>query len=97
MFRLRTVATIAIGFGAGYIVGTKAGRPAYDRLVASLNEAAGQLGLTRAVGDGQTSGDATNDELANLRETATVGVPGQPDQGRKHAAIPTPTPTVAQA
>lgn len=97
MFRLRTVTTLAIGYGVGYVMGSKAGRPAYERLVASVTTAANQLGIARASEGGPTSTDATNDELVSLRDSTTVGMPGQPDQGRDHAAIVTPTPAQARS
>jgi hypothetical protein len=92
MFRLRTVVTLAIGFGAGYVAGTRAGRPAYERLVASVGMVTDQVGLSRPSAAGPTSTEATNDELARLREPATVGTPRMPDEGRAHAATATPTP-----
>lgn len=90
MFKLRTVVTIGIGYGIGYVVGTRAGRPAYERLVASVGKVTDQLGLTRTADDSRTSAEATNDELARLRASASVGRPGMPDEGREHGATVTP-------
>lgn len=45
MFRMRTIATIAAGYGIGYVAGAKAGRPAYDRLMERMSRVRQELGM----------------------------------------------------
>lgn len=44
---MRRLILIAAGAAVGYVLGARAGRPAYDRIVASWNRVATRTGLTQ--------------------------------------------------
>lgn len=46
MIRLRTLLTLSAGFAVGYVAGTAAGRPAFERLCDRSGSIASALGLT---------------------------------------------------
>jgi hypothetical protein len=88
MFRMRTMLPVSLGYAAGYVMGTRSGRPTYDRLKATVGKYAEGYGLTH---DGQSSTELANEELADLRAKEGDGPSrvGFPDEGREHG------PTVA--
>lgn len=79
MMRMRTIAWLSLGFGAGYLAGAAAGRPAYDRIVTSAGTVASQWGLDDAAARlkerssdlAQTSADLAATAAQQAVDTAT--------------------------
>jgi hypothetical protein len=94
MFRLRTMLSISAGYAAGYVAGAKAGRPAYERIVSTVNRYGGDLGLPAVPPKlheaTQSATDKANEEIINLRDKVRdSGMSGRPEAGREQG------PTVA--
>lgn len=89
MFKIRTMAAMGVGYAAGYVAGTRAGRPAYDRISEMAGRLMGMSGIpTSSVDPNETATTMANEEIADLHRAGAF-VPGRPDDGRSHG------PTVA--
>lgn len=87
MFRMRTLLPVSLGYAAGYVMGARNGRPAYDRMMATVGRYADGYGLVPAHPPvGETATDKANEELAALRDSTRDASPpvGRPDEGREH-------------
>jgi hypothetical protein len=78
MIKFRTLATIGISYSVGYILGAKAGRPAYEHIRETLSEALGRAKsaateleppLVDRPGDVESSFDSVDSDLANAPST----------------------------
>lgn len=74
MMRLRTLIALGAGFAAGYVTGTAAGRPAYERIRARTRSLASELGLKDAADRIQESGEGVAKASADLATSATRDV-----------------------
>lgn len=71
MMRFRTLVVLASGFAAGYLTGTAAGRPAYERIRARASSLASELGLKDAADRIQERGEGVAKASADVAATAT--------------------------
>lgn len=74
MMRLRTLMTLSAGLAVGYVAGTAAGRPAFERIRARTGSLASGLGLTDAAERIHEGGEAVAKATVDLAATATRDV-----------------------
>jgi len=60
---------LIIGFGAGYVLGTKAGRERYEQIMESVNEATARPEVQDLVAKGKGLMDKANEMGRNQGET----------------------------
>lgn len=71
MMRLRTMMVLTIGLGAGYIAGTAAGRPAFERMRSAAGATAVHLGIADAGTRIRERGDGVARATVDLATTTT--------------------------
>lgn len=74
MMRLRTLMALSTGLAVGYVVGTAAGRPAFERIRARAGALASGLGLTDAAERLHEGGEVVAKATVDLAATATRDV-----------------------
>jgi len=89
MLRLRSLLPVSVGYAAGYVMGARSGRPAYDRMLAALGKHAEGYGLTPGRA---TATEKANEEIADQRDRVRDGSApvGRPDEGREHGPTVVP-------
>jgi hypothetical protein len=86
--------TLAAGFGAGYVLGAKAGTQRYDEIVAKFREIAGMPAVQNATATVQdTAGqlaekakDTVNDKVSSSDDVVNLGASGTGATTRSTAA-----------
>jgi hypothetical protein len=73
MVRFRTVIALSTGVAIGYVMGSAAGRPAFDRIKSMAGSAASEFGLADAGQRLRERGDDLARASADLASTATQG------------------------
>lgn len=74
MMRLRTLMALSAGLAVGYVAGTAAGRPAFERIRARTGSLISGLGLTDAAERIQEGGEGVAKATVDLAATATRDV-----------------------
>jgi hypothetical protein len=67
---MRKILLLTLGGAVGYVLGARAGRPAYDRLVARWSEVASTLGLTDVAATVKEAGIDVRDSAVNRASAA---------------------------
>lgn len=74
MMRLRTLLALSTGLAVGYVAGTAAGRPAFDRIRARTGSLMSALGITDAAERIQEGGEGVAKAGVDLAATTTRDV-----------------------
>jgi hypothetical protein len=99
---MKKLMLIAAGGAAGYVLGARAGRPAYDRMVSGWSRVSRSLGLTdvgrsvsrSAVDLRDAATERATTQVGDLMDRATDSVSVNAPQGHAadHGTIVAPTP-----
>ena len=96
--------TLAAGFGAGYVLGAKAGKERYFQIEAKFREIAGMPAVQQATATvketaadlADTAKATVSDTVASAKDKASGSTPAAPEPIIDLASTPTGAPTAAR-